>query len=150
MRNLLMVGVVALGLAGCALESGQSGEGAGQDESETGEVQEAVSTFTKTFSFRKHYVGESTFVVPVHGTVTVAAHATWNRPGACKLPTFTIDLDKAGLFGSEGARTYTTNGATTTQKWTNLGVGTYHFVFDSTNDTGDCQLIGAVTVTITP
>lgn len=109
-----------------------------------------MSTFTKSFSFRKHYVGESKFVVPVHGTVTVAAHATWNRPGACKLPTFTIELDKAGMFGSEGARTYPTNGATTTQKWTNLGVGTYHFVFDSINDTDDCQLIGAVTVTITP
>jgi hypothetical protein len=39
---------------------------------------------------------------------------------------------------------------TTTQKWTNLGVGAYHFVFDSTNDNSDCELIGAVTVTITP
>jgi hypothetical protein len=150
MRSRLMAGVAALGLAGCALETGESGEEAGQDESEAGEAQEAVSTFTKPFSFRKHYVGESTFVVAVHGTVTVPAHATWNRPGACKLPTFSIELDKAGMFGSEGARTSTTNGATTTQKWTNLGVGTYHLVFDSTNDTTDCKLMGAVTVTVTP
>lgn len=150
MRSRFMVGVAALGLAGCALASGERGEGTEGGESETDEAQESVTSFTKPFSFRKHYVGESKFVVPAHGTLTAKAHATWNRPGACKLPTFSIDLVKAGLFGSAGERTYPTTGATTTQTWTNLGVGTYHFVFDSTNDVGDCELVGAIAVTITP
>ena len=40
MRSKLMVGVAVLGLAGCALETGESAEG---DESTAGEVQEADS-----------------------------------------------------------------------------------------------------------
>ena len=147
MRTTAMAGVVlGLGLAGCALSTQESGDG----DSETGEVQEAASTFTSPFKFRKHYVGKSTFFVPVHGTVAVTARATWSRPGACRIRTFTIELEKAGLFGSEGQRGYSTSGTASTQKWTGLGVGSYHLVFDTANDNSACELIGSVTVKVTP
>jgi hypothetical protein len=144
MHTMAMSGMVAaLLVSGCALESSES-------EPTTGEAQEAVTSFSKTFSFHKHYAGKSTFVVPAHGMVTVVAHATWNRPSACRLPTFDIEFVKAGLFGSEGAQTYTTNGSTATHSWTDLGAGAYHLVFDSINDEIECELAGAVTVTIKP
>ena len=144
MRTMAMSAtVVVLLVSSCALEFGES-------EPAAGEAQGAVTSFTKTFSFHKHYIGKSTFVVPARGTVTVAAHATWNRPAACKLPNFDIELVKVGLFGSEGAKTYTTNGSTTAEAWTDLGAGSYHLVFDSINDEIQCELTGAVTVTIKP
>src|SRR5262249_30543806 len=112
--------------------------------------QEAVTSFTKPFSFHKHYAGRSTFDVAAHGTVTVAAHATWDRPAACKLPTFDVELVRAGLSRSKGAQAYPPNGAPTPRLGANLGAGTSHLVFDSTNDDAGCERVGAVTVTVTP
>jgi hypothetical protein len=128
----------------------ETGEPSESEVTTTTEAAQVPTPWTGPFKFRKHYVGATTFVVSAHGTVSIAAHATWDRPASCKLPTFTIELVKAGLFGSKGARTYPTSGTTTTQKWTDLGVGTYHLVFDSTNDTAECQLLGGVTVNVTP
>jgi hypothetical protein len=136
------LGMAAVFVSGCTPEPSES-EPAAQSQG-------AVTTFTKPFSFHKHYAGKSTFVVSAHGTVTVAAHATWDRPAACKLPTFDVELVRSGLSGSEGARAYPTTGATSTRLWANLEGGTYHLVFDSTNDDAGCELVGAVTVTITP
>jgi hypothetical protein len=142
---ILAMGMMTALIAGCLLESRET-----KGEPAVDEAPEAASSFSSPFKFHKHYAGTSKIIVPAHGAVAVAAHATWDRPAACKLPTFTIELVKAGLFGSEGSRTYATTGATTTQTWTNLGVGTYHLVFDTANDDIKCVLEGAVTVSVTP
>jgi hypothetical protein len=141
--------MVAFSCAGCAREAGESGDDSGGDE-ETDEAAAPAHSFTSAFSFHKHYAGKTDIVVPVHGTVTVSAHATWSKPGKCKLPTFKINLVKVGLAGSEGQRVYATSGSASTQTWVNLGVGTYHLVFDSDNDENDCELAGSVTVNVAP
>ncbi len=147
MRAIAILSVVSMACAGCAMEPGET---SGAELTTTTEAVQVPNPWTGPFKFRKHYVGTTTFVVSARGTVTIAAHATWDRPASCKVPTFTIELVKAGLFGSKGARTYPASGATTTQKWTNLGAGTYHLVFDSVNDMAECQLLGGVTVHVTP
>ena len=143
MRTLAIAGMTAMLVGGCALESSESAP-------ESREAQEALTSFSKSFSFHKHYVGQSRFVVAEHGLVTVAAHASWDRPGACKLPNFDIELVKTGFLGSAGALTFPATGRTASHSWSNLGAGTYYLVFDSTNDEPSCELAGAVTVTIRP
>ena len=54
------------------------------------------------------------------------------------------------MFGFEGPRGYSTSGAASMQKWTDLGAGTYHLEFDSNNGNSDCELAGSVNVNITP
>lgn len=146
MRNLLILGAVTLGLAGCVLDTGEVTD----SDEETGEAQAAASSFTSSFKFHKHYAGVSKFPVPAHATVAVTAHATWSIPGKCKLPAFKIELVEAGMFGSVGPRDYSMSGAGSTQKWTDVGAGVYHLVFDSNNDNNDCELAGSVSVNITP
>lgn len=149
MRRMAILGMAAIACASCAMVSEESGEGASGGE-ETDEAQEAAHSFTSPFSFRKHYVGKTDIIVPAHGAVAVTAHATWNNPGKCKLPTFRIELVKVGLFGAEGQRGYPASGVAFTQKWTNLGMGTYHLVVDSDNDEAACELVGSVTVNVAP
>jgi hypothetical protein len=100
MRALAILGMMALSCAGCAMEAGESGDGAGAEE-ETHEAAAAAHSFTSA-------------------------------------------------AGSEGQRVYATSGAASTQTWVNLGVGTYHLVFDSDNDENDCELAGSVTVNVAP
>jgi hypothetical protein len=139
-----MLGMMAAMLAaGCAPESGTT-------EPPAAEAREVVTAFTRAFAFSTHAVGESTFVVPAHGSVMVTAHAIWSRRAACALPTFDIELVAADPPASAGAQAYPTTGATNAHVWTNLEDGTYHLVFDSANDDAACRLGGAVRVVVKP
>jgi hypothetical protein len=137
---------MALATTGCTL---QAGEETGNDEP-VGEAREETSGFSGPFAFHTRQVGRHTFAVPDKGTVAVTASARWDRPGPCRLPTYSISLVEGGLFGATSTRSYPTSGVSSTETWKGLRKGAYHLVFEAANDNPGCQIVGTVTVAVTP
>jgi hypothetical protein len=142
-----MLTVSLLG-AGCILDAAPVDDG----DSAVGEAQEAMSSFTEPIKFNRLKEIRQYFSVPNRGVVTVAAHARWDRPAQCRLPTYKIELVEKGtiLDTGAGARAYPTSGAPHTETWSGLGAGRYYFMLSSTNDNPYCEVVGTMNVTIKP
>jgi hypothetical protein len=124
-----------------------------EEDMTIGEVQEAMSSFTERIRFTRMMESKNKFSVPNQGVVTVAAHAYWDRPAACKEPKYKIELVKKigpRTSTSQGVRTYPTSGMTHTETWSGLSAGTYFFYVSSIGDNPYCTLLGSMSVSIKP
>ncbi len=152
MRSKWMVGVAVLGLAGCALETGEREVG---DESMTDEVQEADSEqdkpgtlpHTGPISVAHNALLGHPFAVAAGAQVSVAADAHWTNSG-CPIRSYDVTLHAEGMFGG-ALQTYGyPTGTIHTEHWKIPSGGAYRLELTIKNHPPNCgPLIGHAAIT---
>jgi hypothetical protein len=143
--------VLCCNVAACASNvagSGADGEPAATTEPvKPGQQKLVTLPHTSSFVFEtgnlSHY-----WKIPAGGSVTVSVHAAWDRPGACKVPNYTVTLRRRGILTATeiGTLTAPTDGTTHSETWTSLQAGEYELYLYVANTNEHCNLVGSLTI----
>lgn len=152
MRSELLVGVAVLGLAGCAVETGDTAEG---DESTTADVQEADKEQDKPvtlphagpISVLHNALLGHPFAVAAGAPVSVAVDAHWASAG-CPIHSYDVTLRAEGMFGGALQIYGYPIGTIHTEHWKIPSAGTYRLEITIKNHPPNCvPLIGNAAIT---
>ena len=85
---------------------------------------------------------------PNNGTVTVTCDGHMDRPAACPIQVYSIELVAKGtvIDSSKGVKTYPANGSNHGESWRGLPAGQYYLNIWIDNSNPNCHLIGTINV----
>ena len=104
-------------------------------------------SFTSTINLTR-VLKTRIFDVPDRGGLTVTCDGHMDRPAACRAPTYSIELEKKGIFfdSSYGEKAYPANGSNHSESWHDLPSGRYYLIVSVDNTDPNCRLVGTIKV----